>query len=599
MLNADFKHKEAILAEKIRYVILDGLTIRGGGHYVIHLKECENFRILNCDLGNYGTARIPFEFPPNKTDAEHAKGLLYVNGKYVENEGAIAIRGGRDILIERNFLHDPRCHANSWFYHHPWGPSGINYRGARGLTIRWNNIIGSDHHRWNDVIQGNPNIDAEIIGNYLAFCNDDTIELDGKQQNIRFSDNLMEGSYCGISTAPCKEGPSYIINNLRTEPGDEFCAAFAGVKNNYPTYYTGRIHIFGNTFIGGIPVSSYKAKSIPEQAKELKSVVKNNLFIKCSPIQNSFWCNRSDVDHNIYSFCRKGMMANYPNGQGKHDKEGQFPLDSGWKLKTPVKGEELANLGDHVGASGNLPIRPLALETSALSVKLSSAVLSGKIQLKSTGYSGGFRIVQPEFSPFFRVSLNEGTIKSGETIELTVTVLPEKAPEARKNCGAFLIRTPDGLARPVSVYFDNRDDHREVAAMRKNVVYGQVIKRGKTNYALKFSGVPKGEYYIAVRMTGMPGKISHAHPGEKMILSKLKYQLPAEREGWAIIPWTSQPFANFPRRVAGDLTIDIQVGKEASKILGCALVKTPDELLCAAETVLPNEKAMKVISKNE
>ncbi|MBE6371874.1 MAG: right-handed parallel beta-helix repeat-containing protein [Lentisphaerae bacterium] len=597
VLKADFKHQEAILANKIRYVILDGLTIRGGGHYVIHLKDCENFRIVNCDLGDYGTARVPFEFPPDKTDTEHAKGLLYVNGKYVENEGAITVRGGRDILIERNFVHDPRCHANSWFYHHPWGPSGINYRGARGLTIRWNNIIGSDHHRWNDVIQGNPNIDAEICGNYLAFCNDDTIELDGLQQNIRFSDNLMEGSFCGVSIAPCKEGPSYIINNLRINPGDEFDSAFAGIKNNSSAYYTGRIHIFGNTFTGSVSVSGYKAKITPEQAMELKSVVKNNLFINSRPFAGAFWAAGADVDHNIYSFCRKGMMANYPKGQGKHDKEGKFPLSGGWKLETPVKGEKLANLGDRIGASGNLPVRPLALETSALSVKLSSAVLTGKIQLKSTGYSGGFRIVRPEFSPFFSVIPAEGMIKPGETVELTVTALPERAPEARKNCGAFLIRTPDGLARPVSVYFDNRDDLKKVAAMRKNVVYGQVVKRGKTNYTLKFSGVPQGEYYLAVRMTRIPWKIFHARQSGKMIHSKLKPDGSAERKGWAVIPWTSHKFFNFPRRAAGDLTVDIQVEKAASQILGCALVKTPEELLCAPETVLPNEKAMKVISK--
>ena len=605
VLQADPNHKEAILAEKIRYVILDGLTIRGGGHHIIHLKDCENFRILNCDLGNYGTARVPFEFPPEKTDAEHAHGLHFVNGKYIQNQAPVAVYGGKDILIERNFLHDPRGHANSWFYTHPWGPSGLHYSRARGLTIRWNNIIGSDHHRWNDVIEslgnnkidGGPNADAEIIGNYLAFCNDDAIELDGGQKNIRFSDNLMEGSYCGVSVTPCIEGPSYVFNNLWIGPGDEFNSMFAGIKNPFSTYYTGRIHIFCNTFAGGASVSGYKAKITPEQAKELKSVVKNNLFIKCAPFSKDFWLARAEVDHNVYSFSqKKNMTANYPKGQGKHDKEGNFPLDGEWKLKTPLKGEKLANLADHVGASGNLPVRPLALETSALSVKLSSGKTSGKIQLKSTGYSGTFRIVRPEFSPFFRVTPAEGTIGPGETLELTVTALPEKAPEARKNCGAFLIRTPDGLARPVSVYFDNRDDLGKVAAMRRNVVYGQVVKRGAKKYTLKFSGVPQGDYYIAVRMTRMPWQIFHARPGEKMIKTGLKRGVPGQKDGWAIVPWTSHWSFNFPRRISGDLTVDFQVEMDYNNILGCALVKTPEELLCAAETVLPNEKAMKVIS---
>ena len=218
-----------------------------------------------------------------------------------------------------------------------------------------------------------------------------------------------------------------------------------------------------------------------------------------------------------------------------------------------------------------------------------------KIQLKSTGYSGTFRIVQPEFSPFFRVEPAEGTIGSGKTLELTVTALPGKAPEARKNCGAFLIRTPDGLARPVSVYFDNRDDLSKVAAMRKDVVYGQVLKRGAVKYTLKFTGVPQGEYYIAVRMDRLPWQIFHARPGEKMIRTGVKRGVSGQKEGWAVIPWTSHWSFNFPRRISGDFAVDFQVEKENSNILGCALVKTPEEILCAAETVLPNEKAMKVI----
>ena len=66
-----------------------------------------------------------------------------------------------------------------------------------------------------------------------------------------------------------------------------------------------------------------------------------------------------------------------------------------------------------------------------------------------------------------------------------------------------------------------------------------------------------------------------------------------QKEGWATIPWTSHWSFNFPRRIAGDFTMRIQVEKPYSKLLGCALVKTPEEILTAAETVLPNEKAMK------
>ena len=123
------------------------------------------------------------------------------------------------------------------------------------------------------------------------------------------------------------------------------------------------------------------------------------------------------------------------------------------------------------------------------------------------------------------------------------------------------------------------------------------MKRGAAKYTLKFSDVPQGEYYIAVRMERMTWQIFHARQGEKKIRIALKRGVPKQQNGWAVIPWTSYDAFNFPRRVSGNLTVDYQVVKEYSKILGCALVKTPEEILSAAETVLPNEKTMKVISE--
>ena len=84
-----------------------------------------------------------------------------------------------------------------------------------------------------------------------------------------------------------------------------------------------------------------------------------------------------------------------------------------------------------------------------------------------------------------------------------------------------------------------------------------------------------------------------------MIRTGLKRGVPEQKDGWVIVPWTSHWSFNFPRRIYGEFAVDFQVEKEHSKILGCALVKTPEELLCAAETVLQNEKSMKVISKEE
>lgn len=607
VLQADFKHKEAILAENIKYVILDGLTIRGGGHHIIHLKNCENFRVVNCDLGNYGTPREPLDLSPSKNKEEGSRKLKFINGKNINNQSPIEIRGGKNILIERNFLHDPHGHATPWFYTHPWGPSGIHYSKATNLTIRWNDIIGSEHHRWNDVIEslgngsvdGGPYADAEIYGNYLAFCNDDAIELDGGQKNIRFFGNRMEGVFCGVSTAPCIEGPSYIINNLLIHPGDELGSTNAAIKNGGFTYYPGRIHIFNNTFCGpGTALSSYfnSEKVTPEQAKELKSVVKNNLFIDCRPIHKGFWEVRNELNYNLYSGAAEHLSL-YPSGQGLHDREGDFAVNGKMELVTPQTGAELPNIGSRIGISGELPERPLALSVSAMSVNLSSTKLFATITVKSNGYAGKLRTLQPEFSPFFRVEPSEYSIKTGECVKLTISAHPEAAPEARLNCGAFLIRTSNGHSRPVSVYFDNRDDFAKVAAMRKQSIYGEIIRHDNRNFTLKFAGVPEGRYYLAIRMNPLRYQVILKVPGEKALKIPLKKGVWNQRCGWALLPWIQdlQHSINIPRKISGNFSLDIESpGTHDLALFGCALVKTPEEILLAAETVLPHEEKSKV-----
>jgi hypothetical protein len=95
-------------------------------------------------------------------------------------------------------------------------------------TIRYNDFIGGDVHRWNDVIecQGNGNPvgglyrNAEVYGNTLALANDDGIELEGGEINTRFFGNRIENTLCGVSSGCCTRDPSYIFNNLVWRSGD-------------------------------------------------------------------------------------------------------------------------------------------------------------------------------------------------------------------------------------------------------------------------------------------------------------------------------------------------------------------------------------------
>ena len=90
------------------------------------------------------------------------------------------------------------------------------------MIVRNNRLYGSDTNRFNDVIEGRQNSwrnggfvrDSAIYGNYLAFANDDLVELDGGQRNVLFYNNELTQGYTGISVAPNRLGPNYIFPEI-------------------------------------------------------------------------------------------------------------------------------------------------------------------------------------------------------------------------------------------------------------------------------------------------------------------------------------------------------------------------------------------------
>lgn len=250
VLDGGNRNREVILVDGASYLVFENLTIRGGQINGIHLSQASNIAVLNCDItgfGRIGTMRV-------KRD-----GKFYdAENRVINNDAGIRILGGRDIRVERCYIHDPRGTANSWFHSHPAGPNGIFVGDAEQVTLRYNDFIGSDARRWNDAVEGWANgslygsvcRDAEIVGNYFAFGNDDGMELDGGQMNCRFLYNKTEGMLCGVSTAPCLSGPSYLVGNLFCEPGDVYGLTNCGLKNGYSVAGTGRLFFFHNTITG-------------------------------------------------------------------------------------------------------------------------------------------------------------------------------------------------------------------------------------------------------------------------------------------------------------------------------------------------------------
>ena len=239
------------------YILIDNLTVRGGMSHVIHVENSSHIRIANCDIAGWGRVGVQrFDrngrfFPVGVPVPEDYYGINF--------DAAIHLKKSANVVIERNYIHDPLSRANSWLYAHPAGPEAVAVQMVRNTVLRYNDFIGSDEHRFNDAVegmgnfhpQGGFNTDAEIYGNFMIFCNDDNIELDGGQQNVRCFRNRFEGALCGVSIQGCMTGPSYLYENLTSEMGDEQGTTQLILKTasrrsgKYAASY-----VFNNTFSG-------------------------------------------------------------------------------------------------------------------------------------------------------------------------------------------------------------------------------------------------------------------------------------------------------------------------------------------------------------
>ena len=236
------------------YVMLENLTVKGGQRYGIFAKKAHHVWIKGCNVSEYGREAVDIRDGIAYSSTTNNSPINYDSGIYLERSG-IAV-------IEECEVHSPNLGANSWAVGHPKGANALQvwayhdsdaYRGE--FIVRNNRFYGAPDHRFNDVIEGRKNFErrggfvknSAIYGNYLAYANDDLIEIDGGQQNVLVYNNEMEQGYAGISIAPNTLGPSYIfhnyIHNLGDETGKEWTAIKAGGLISKPA---GRTFIFEN-----------------------------------------------------------------------------------------------------------------------------------------------------------------------------------------------------------------------------------------------------------------------------------------------------------------------------------------------------------------
>ena len=454
-----------IKLENAKYVILDGLKIKGGHKHAVEVNNCHYVRVSNCDISGWG---IIGEQRCDYNGRFHVKGRT-PSGYGINYNGAINIVCGKGIVVERCYIHDPRNRANSWFYNHPAGPQAITAASPESSVIRYNDFVGSDEHRFNDAVEsignfsdnGGLNRDADVYGNFMIYCNDDNIELDGGQRNIRCFDNRFEGSYCGVSIQGCMMGPSYVYNNIFLNMGDEFGAVGYTLKScsgsNYGPY--ARSCIFNNTFTGN---------GIGTNIDNIMDY-RNNIWGGSRRIDGS---NKPHTDYaNVFeSIHFRDSALHSSTMYGNPELADISKADLRLSSKSPFigKGVEIPNfaVGKNIDPGAylenkDIPVRPLPVKVAPgqLNFVFDDGKISGgsrKVLVNAAckKFSGNFSICKNDDFDWFEVFPSSGNIKNGSSVELTVCIRQGFVPKHRKYRGAFLVRFENGLSRPVSVYMD-------------------------------------------------------------------------------------------------------------------------------------------------
>ncbi|PTX94620.1 right-handed parallel beta-helix repeat-containing protein [Opitutus sp. ER46] len=470
----------AITLRNARYVILENLTIVGGARHGIHLEQCDSIRILNCDISGWGRVGTQ-QFTNDGARGKYAD----ANGELINYDAGVKIDASARTVVERCYVHDPRGRSNSWQYSHPAGPTAVHVNNTHGgNVIRWNDFIGSDEHRWNDVIESSSNgsalggffRDSDISGNFLVYGNDDGVELEGGGMNVRFYSNKIEGTTCGISTGACLLGPQFIYGNLVVHEGDEAGLALMLFKNSHGVPQSGKRHFINNTVFtaASAPYGNY-GKPI---GSERIGYLRNNVFVASSARRPDEKMRRDDFDGDLFwtdgnAASSAAYLAGLRQiGQEEHGlaadprlaapHQGDFHLAPGSPAKgrgRPVANLAVAggNLGAFADATTEVPYRPLALTATPRQLEFGRsdqpAVQDVRVAVPASAREPvAFEIRQNSVFNWFKVSPAMGLVKPGEEVILQVTIDPARLKGRPQFRGAFLVRTPSGLSRPVSVY---------------------------------------------------------------------------------------------------------------------------------------------------
>jgi len=305
-VDAGEQGEHTVLITNAAYVIVEGFEIRGGRRDAVRVAKSHHVRIRHCDIAGWGD-------PGTAKDGLEQGRFVDAVGRVINYQAGVRVcEDSAQVVVEHCFIHAPRGTANSWAYGHPAGPQGVILDRTGGHNVvRYNDLIGSETHWWNDAIEsiangevtGGPYRDTDIYGNLLAFSNDDGTELDGGQINVRYWHNWIAWALCGISCAPNRSGPAYVFRNLVATLGEERESTGSAFKMGGAALSPGLNIIAHNTIFGpGGGLRSVGYGSGTDRGAYL-AISRNNLFAGSGhqDLLNISHDPRNDFDYDLTS----------------------------------------------------------------------------------------------------------------------------------------------------------------------------------------------------------------------------------------------------------------------------------------------------------
>ncbi len=285
------------------YVIVSGIEVRNAQvHGIIIRKNRRDVVIEQCHITFWGRMGGPH---------------TYGNFEGGFDSGIYGETGSGNLTIQRNLIEDPRGASNDWETGHPDGPQGISLiESSGGNVIRYNDIISSEDHGYNDGIggsnnfswTGNMNRDSDIHGNIIRNCWDDAIESEGGNTNVRIWCNYIDLFYNGIATASTSKGPLYIIRNVSGVSRTSHWNTIGGslIKTGEREEYGGgRKYVFHNTILQPDGVNNVFSGGVNPNC-----ISRNNIFDVPGRLASDTEKEpASDYDYDFYSGNNKGKTA--------------------------------------------------------------------------------------------------------------------------------------------------------------------------------------------------------------------------------------------------------------------------------------------------